>query len=64
MQQNEEDAPISSVAQLVLTVHQRSGLDVGAAIAKDTMRKDCHMKYRRILPISWNQNSEVNLVLR
>ena len=45
---NERDASISSAAQLVRTVRERSGLEVRAALVKDTMRRDHGMRYRRI----------------
>ena len=48
LQLNDRDTSISSAAQLVRTVRERSGLEVRAALVKDTMRRDHGMRYRRI----------------
>ena len=44
--------------------HEQLGLEISSALAKEIMHKDHNMQYRRIQANSWQQNSDVNRVLR
>ena len=63
-EQLDEDLHISSVGFLQKHLSKEKGINVKEWVLRDVMRKELDLRYKRINHISWQGNSDKNLILR
>ena len=61
---NGKGAFIKNASSIIKTIEEKEGIDVKHHQVCKIMRQDLNMSYSRVKAISWQQNSDKNLILR